>query len=94
MISREDVLKEALHKCFVEMYRWAQPSIDLDELIKNGFKDNEKDPLYSRHYLSQDNFNYIRDTYMNADAGTIIPENDMFFNVLGNVECVVLLLKR
>lgn len=42
MISREDVLQGALHKCFVEMYRWAQPSIDLDELIKNGFKDSEK----------------------------------------------------
>lgn len=42
MISREDILQEALHKCFVEMYRWAQPSIDLDELIKNGFKDSKK----------------------------------------------------
>ena len=66
MISREDILQEALHKCFVEMYRWAQPSIDLDELIKKGFKDSEKDPLYTRHYLSQDNFKYIRDTYMDA----------------------------
>lgn len=66
MISRENILQEALHKCYVEMYKWAQPSIDLDALIKSGFKDTREDPLYTRHYLSQNNFKYIRDTYMNA----------------------------
>lgn len=66
MISRQDILQEALHKCYVEMYKWAQPSIDLDALIKSGFKDTRENPLYNRHYLSQNNFKYIRDTYMNA----------------------------
>ena len=55
MINREDVLQEALHKCFVEMYRWAQPSIDLDELIKNGFKDSKSTvsahPLFACSFL-------------------------------------------
>jgi len=66
MIRRDDILREALHKCLVEMYKWSQPSIDLDELIKSNFKDNRENPLYARHYLSQHNFSYIRDAYMNA----------------------------
>lgn len=66
MINRDEILKEALHKCFVEMYRWSQPSIDIDELFKNGYKDSRESPLYEKHYLSQKNFEYIRQTYMDA----------------------------
>lgn len=66
MINRDEILKEALHKCFVEMYRWSQPSIDIDELFKNGYKDSRESPLYEKHYLSQENFEYIRQTYMDA----------------------------
>ena len=47
MISRQDILQEALHKCLVEMYRWAQPSIDIDKLIESGFKDSKENPLYN-----------------------------------------------
>ena len=63
MLTRIDVLNEAIHKCLVEMYRWAQPSIDIDKLIASGFKDSEENPLYRTHYLSQDNFIYLRDSF-------------------------------
>lgn len=66
MITRSDILGEAVHRCIRDMYLWSQPSIDIDELIKNGFKDDEKNPLYNRHYLSTKNFIYIRDVYIRA----------------------------
>ena len=52
MLTRSDILSEAIHKCLVEMYKWAQPAIDLDKLIADGYKDSKEDPLYKRHYLS------------------------------------------
>ena len=36
MLTRSDILSEAIHKCLVEMYKWAQPAIDLDKLIADG----------------------------------------------------------
>lgn len=66
MKTRSDILEQAFNECLKEMYKWAQPSIDLDKLIKEGYKDDDKNPLYTKHYLSTDNFNYIKDTYMYA----------------------------
>lgn len=66
MITRSDILGEAVHRCLVDMYKWSQPSIDLDALINSGFKDNEKNPLYNRHFLSHKNYNYIVDIYISA----------------------------
>lgn len=66
MISRQQILEESVHKCLRDMYLWSQPSIDIDYLIKMGFKDNKKDPLYEQHYLSFDNFIYIKDCYIRA----------------------------
>ena len=48
MITRQDILEQAVHKCLVEMYKWAQPSIDIDKLIKSGYKDTRENPLYER----------------------------------------------
>ena len=64
MITRNDILTEAVDRCLNEMYKWSQPSIDLSELIKSGFKDSNENPLYRRHYLSQENFKYIRKNYI------------------------------
>ena len=66
MLTRNDVLGKAIHECLADMYRWAQPSIDIDKLIESGFKDSDENPLYKRHYLSQDNFIYLRDIYKDA----------------------------
>ena len=66
MITRQDILEQAVHKCLVEMYKWAQPSIDIDKLIKSGYKDTRENPLYERHYLSYDNYKYIVDRFIEA----------------------------
>ena len=63
MLTRSDILSEAIHKCLVEMYKWAQPAINLDKLIADGYKDSKEDPLYKKHYLSEKNFIYLRDIY-------------------------------
>lgn len=77
MLTRNDVLGKAIHECLADMYRWAQPSIDIDKLIESGFKDSEENPLYKRHYLSQDNFIYIRDSFKTA-YGIVDDWNDTF----------------
>ena len=66
MLTRSDILSEAIHKCLVEMYKWAQPAINLDKLIADGYKDSKEDPLYKKHYLSEKNFIYLRDIYKDA----------------------------
>ena len=66
MLTRNDVLGKAIHECLADMYRWAQPSIDIDKLIESGFKDSEESPLYKKHYLSEKNFIYLRDIYKDA----------------------------
>lgn len=66
MLTRIDVLNEAIHKCLVEMYKWSQPAIDLDKLIVDGYEDSKEDPLYKKHYLSEKNFIYLRDRYKDA----------------------------
>ena len=66
MINRKEILEEAVHRCLRDMYLWSQPSIDIDELLKTGYKDTEESPLYRKHYLSSKNFVYLKDTYINA----------------------------
>lgn len=77
MKTRDEILGKALDECVTEMYRWAQPSIDLQQLIKDGYKDGEENPLYSKHYLSSDNYAYIKDSYASA-YGIVDDWNDIF----------------
>lgn len=80
MISRQDILIKATEDCIYEMYKWAQPSIDLKELIENGFEDDEKTPLWRKHYLSYDNYKFILDRY--ATAYGIVDEWDSTFELI------------
>ena len=41
MIDRSDVINKAINDCYIEMYKWAQPSINLREYIDNPEKVNE-----------------------------------------------------
>lgn len=66
MKTRKEVLIQAYKECLKEMYRWSQPSIDLDSLVKAKYEDSAQNPLYKRHYLSPDNFKYIKERYMEA----------------------------
>lgn len=70
MKTRENVIKQAHHECLKEMYAKAQPSVDYDAIVdgvKNGtICDTDKDPVYARHYLSQEEFKYILNKYIDA----------------------------
>ena len=35
MIDRSDIINKAINDCYIEMYKWAQPSINLEEYINN-----------------------------------------------------------
>lgn len=65
----KDMLSVATHDCFKEMYAKAQPSADYDVLLqqkKDGLiEDSNENPIYSRYYLSQEEFIYIKDKYIN-----------------------------
>lgn len=67
-VTRSAVLEQAIHDCFKEMYAKSQPSADWDEIIedfRNGKYDRET-RIYERHYLSQDEYTYIVNKYMDA----------------------------
>jgi hypothetical protein len=70
MITRQKVLEQAYHDCMSEMYAKAQPPADYDAIVagvKDGtIQDTDKDPVYARHYLSQEEFKYILDKYVKA----------------------------
>lgn len=70
MLDRRQVIQQAYTECMREMYAKAQPSADYDAIvvgIKDGtIQDSDKDPVYARHYLSQDEFKYILDKYIKA----------------------------
>ena len=68
MLTRKEVLERAVRDCFTEMYEKAQPSISWDQIIRE-FKDGQRDKderVYEQHYLSQEEFTYIVDKYMEA----------------------------
>ncbi len=68
MIDKAYVMKKAIHDCFKEMYAKAQPSADWDKIIedyRNGvYKKDEI--IYDRYYLSQEEFIYIKNKYLDA----------------------------
>ena len=68
MIDRRDVINKAINDCYIEMYKWAQPSINLEEYINNPelIKENDNDKFFERYYLSLDNLKYIVKNYINA----------------------------
>lgn len=68
MLNRRDIIKRAIHDCMIEMYRKAQPSADFDQIIEDykAGKIGKDERVYERHYLSQEEFSYIRDKYKDA----------------------------
>ena len=68
MINREDILDKAFHDCMHEMYAKSQPEADYDNLLNEYAegKIGKDERIYDRHYLSMDEFLYIRDTYKDA----------------------------
>lgn len=70
MINRDAIIKRAIDECIEEMYLKAQPSVNYKELIekvKSGeIEDSHENPVYNRYYLSQAEFEYIKDKYAKA----------------------------
>ena len=68
MLSRKEILNKAYHDCMYEMYAKSQPEADYDNLIEEycSGKIGKNEPVYNRHYLSMDEFIYIRDKYKEA----------------------------
>ena len=62
MIDREKIIEQAYVECMCEMYAKAQPSADYKKLledVKNGkITDSPYDPVYSRYYLSYEEYKY------------------------------------
>lgn len=56
------------HRCLKEMYERAQPSVNLDNLLKEHFdrlsKGLEAESFYERYYLSYEECTYILDKYV------------------------------
>lgn len=68
MVNRNDIITKAISECFIEMYKWAQPSINLEEYINNPelIKENNNDKFFDRYYLSSGNLKYIVENYIRA----------------------------
>ena len=70
MVERDTVLQKARHDCMAEMYRKSQPSASYDEYLKmykaGLLRDDDKDRVYNRHYLSREEYEYILDKYVDA----------------------------
>ena len=71
-LSREDILTEAYERCMAELYAKAQPAADINDYL-NKIKSGEitkaeqnKEPIYYRHYISKKEMEYIVEKYHNA----------------------------
>ena len=70
MIDRDTILKRAIEECLEEMYSKAQPSASYKELIEKvkskEITDGPEDRVLDRYYLSQEEFEYIKNKYSTA----------------------------
>lgn len=70
MLDRDVIIKRAIDECMEEMYLKAQPSVSYKELIEKvkfgEIEDSHENPVYNRYYLSQEEFEYIKNKYSEA----------------------------
>lgn len=70
VVSRDDVVSDAVEKCLDLMYRASYPSITLDEYKgqHKGMTDDEKNnsQLFNAHYLPEKTYNAIRGDIIDA----------------------------
>lgn len=98
MIDRRDVINKAINDCYIEMYKWAQPSINLEEYINNPelIKESDDDKFFERYYLSFDNLKYIVKNYINAyHIGNDWKDNiDLLLNYIISKDSVTYISER
>ena len=67
MKNRNQILATAIDECICELYKWAQPSIDLRNYIgRDDIEDTPENPFYKRYYISRENMKYIVEMFMEA----------------------------
>lgn len=70
MLNRKEIFNQAIHDCYTELYAKAQPIADYDNLVtelKSGKIDEKTDgPIYERHYISEEELDYIVNKYIDA----------------------------
>lgn len=78
-MNRRSILDKAVHDCYKEMYAKAQPSADWDQIIKEyeEGKRNKNERVYEQHYLSQEEYTYIVDKYVEAYGMTAHWKDDV-----------------
>lgn len=66
MKERDDVLAQAIKECYTEMFAKAQPMADYENLLEEyrTGKIGKDDRIYERHYLSQEEYIYIINKYL------------------------------
>ena len=64
IINKKSILSEAIDRCLQEMYYYAQPSIDLNNAIKEA--KGEQLNLIDKHYLSKEMYDTIIGKYIDA----------------------------
>ena len=68
MVTREEILLEAVEKCLTEMYKKSQPSISwkkIKELSQSGYYGDEN-RFFEQHYLPEDEYEDIVESYVSA----------------------------
>lgn len=67
MEDRKTVLAKAVDECLREMYARSQPMADYDNIVEEyrTGKIRKDEPVYDRHYLSQDEYKYVVEKYVN-----------------------------
>lgn len=67
MLDRDVIIKRAIDECMEEMYQKAQPSASYKELLEKvkskEIIDNSENKIFDRYYLSQEEFEYIKNKY-------------------------------
>ena len=74
-IDRSSVIEQAILECLTEMYAKVQPSADFNKLMES-YKGTNK-PFYQWYYLSEEEFHYILNKYLEARVQMIIKGNSL-----------------
>ncbi len=68
MLTKDEIFNKALHACMEELYFRAQPSEDWNKILKDAEEGKIKkdEHIYDRYYISQEEYKYVVDKYVNA----------------------------
>lgn len=69
-LEHDDILKEAIRRCKIELYQRAQPSANYNDIYQNYVKQKENgeevESVYHMYYISQEELNYVVNKYLKA----------------------------